>query len=116
MHERLAAANQRGMERDDRHGQKARDPGPATHRSQPPSHRTRTNSRSSGSPHVLIIDDVNYLTYSHDTANVVCEVLTQRHQVLRSMIFTLNRWGQSPARRTPLLPPSWTVCSSAVDG
>ncbi len=50
------------------------------------------------SPHVLIIDEVGYLTYSHDAANVLYHVVTKRHQALRSMIFTSNKhpdgWGK----------------------
>ncbi len=50
------------------------------------------------SPHVLIIDEVGYLTYSHDAANVLYHVVTQRHQALCSMIFTSNKhpdgWGK----------------------
>jgi len=48
-------------------------------------------------PHVLIVDEVGYLTYSHDAANVLYHVVTQRHQARRSMIFTSNKhpndWG-----------------------
>jgi hypothetical protein len=47
---------------------------------------------------VLIIDEVGYLTYSHDAANVLYHVVTQRHQAHRSMIFTSNKhpdgWGR----------------------
>jgi DNA replication protein DnaC len=50
------------------------------------------------SPHVLISDEVGYLTYSHDAANVLYHVVTQRHQARRSMIFTSNKhpdgWGR----------------------
>jgi DNA replication protein DnaC len=50
------------------------------------------------SPHVLIIDEVGYLTYSHDAANVLYHVVTQRHQAHRSMVFTSNKhpdgWGK----------------------
>ncbi len=50
------------------------------------------------SPHVLIVDEVGYLTYSHDAANVLYHVVTQRHQAHRSMIFTSNKhpdgWGR----------------------
>lgn len=48
-------------------------------------------------PHVLVVDEVGYLTYSHDAANVLCHVVTKRHQAKRSMIFTSNKhpdaWG-----------------------
>ena len=48
-------------------------------------------------PHVLIVDEVGYLTYGHDAANVLYHVVTKRHQARRSMIFTSNKhpdqWG-----------------------
>jgi DNA replication protein DnaC len=49
------------------------------------------------SPHVLIVDEVGYLTYGPDAANVLYHVVTQRHQARRSMLFTSNKhpdqWG-----------------------
>jgi DNA replication protein DnaC len=48
-------------------------------------------------PHVLIVDEVGYLTYGQDAANVLYHVVTQRHQAHRSMVFTSNKhpddWG-----------------------
>jgi hypothetical protein len=48
-------------------------------------------------PHVLVVEEVGYLTYSHDAANVLYHVVTKRHQTKRSMIFTSNKhpdaWG-----------------------
>ncbi len=48
-------------------------------------------------PHVLIVDEVGYLTYGPDAANVLYHVVTQRHQAHRSMVFTSNKhpdaWG-----------------------
>jgi DNA replication protein DnaC len=48
-------------------------------------------------PHVLIVDEVGYLTYGQDAANVLYHVVTQRHQARRSMVFTSNKppddWG-----------------------
>ena len=48
-------------------------------------------------PHVLIVDEVGYLTYGHDAANVLYHVVTKRHQAKRAMIFTSNKhpdsWG-----------------------
>jgi DNA replication protein DnaC len=48
-------------------------------------------------PHVLVVDEVGYLTYGHDAANVLYHVVTKRHQAKRSMIFTSNKhpdaWG-----------------------
>lgn len=48
-------------------------------------------------PHILIVDEVGYLSYGPDAANVLYHVVTQRHQARRSMIFTSNKhpdhWG-----------------------
>jgi DNA replication protein DnaC len=49
-------------------------------------------------PHVLIIDEVGYLTYAQDAANVLFHVVNNRHLRKRPMIFTtnkpLNEWGK----------------------
>ena len=48
--------------------------------------------------HVLIIDEVGYLTYAQDAANVLFHVVNNRHLRKRPMIFTtnkpLNEWGR----------------------
>jgi hypothetical protein len=48
-------------------------------------------------PHVLVVDEVGYLTYGDDAANVLYHVVNDRHIQRRSMIFTTNkdpkRWG-----------------------
>jgi len=48
-------------------------------------------------PHVLVIDEVGYLTYSADAANVLFQVVDHRHLHKKPMIFTtnkpLNQWG-----------------------
>ncbi len=48
-------------------------------------------------PHVLIVDEVGYLAYGDDAANVLYHVVNDRHIRRRSMIFTTNkhpkRWG-----------------------
>jgi DNA replication protein DnaC len=48
-------------------------------------------------PHALIIDEVGYLTYGPDAANVLFHVVNDRHLRKRPMIFTtnkpLNEWG-----------------------
>ena len=48
-------------------------------------------------PHVLVIDEVGYLAYGPDAANVLFHVVNERHVRKRSMIFTTNklpkRWG-----------------------
>ena len=49
-------------------------------------------------PHVLVIDEVGYLTYGPDAANVLFHVVNNRHLKKRPMIFTtnkpLNEWGK----------------------
>jgi len=49
-------------------------------------------------PHVLVIDEVGYLTYGPDAANVLFHVVNDRHLKKRPMIFTtnkpLNEWGK----------------------
>jgi len=49
-------------------------------------------------PHVLVIDEVGYLTYGNDAANVLFHVVNERCLKKRPMIFTTNkalsRWGQ----------------------
>ena len=48
-------------------------------------------------PDVLVCDEVGYLTYGTDAANVLFHVVNDRHLKRRSMIFTTNkptaRWG-----------------------
>lgn len=49
-------------------------------------------------PHVLVIDEVGYLTYGPDAANVLYHVVNGRHLRRRPMIFTTNKalreWGR----------------------
>ena len=49
-------------------------------------------------PHVLVIDEVGYLTYGSDAANVLFHVVNDRHLRKRPMVFTtnkpLNEWGK----------------------
>lgn len=49
-------------------------------------------------PHVLVVDEVGYLTYGTDAANMLFHVVNDRHRRKRSMIFTTNKplaaWGQ----------------------
>src|ERR1700757_4106724 len=49
-------------------------------------------------PHVLIVDEVGYLTYGQDAANVLFHVVNDRHLRKRPMIFTTNKplseWGK----------------------
>lgn len=48
-------------------------------------------------PHVLVVDEVGYLTYGPDAANVLYHVVTKRYHATRAMIFTSNKhpddWG-----------------------
>jgi DNA replication protein DnaC len=49
-------------------------------------------------PHVLVVDEVGYLTYGPDAANVLFHVVNHRHLRKRPMIFTTNKplseWGK----------------------
>jgi DNA replication protein DnaC/transposase len=49
-------------------------------------------------PHVLVIDEVGYLAYGSDAANVLFHVVNHRHLKKRPMIFTTNKpltqWGK----------------------
>jgi DNA replication protein DnaC len=49
-------------------------------------------------PSVLVIDEVGYLSYGEDAANVLFHVVNVRHQKRRPMIFTTNKplkaWGR----------------------
>jgi DNA replication protein DnaC len=49
-------------------------------------------------PHVLVIDEVGYLTYGPDAANVLYHVVNARHLRRRPMLFTTNKalreWGR----------------------
>jgi len=48
-------------------------------------------------PDVLVCDEVGYLTYGHDAANVLYHLVNERHLRRRAMIFTTNKplkdWG-----------------------
>lgn len=48
-------------------------------------------------PHVLVVDEVGYLTYGDDAANVLYHVVNDRHIKRKAMLFTTNkhpkRWG-----------------------
>ena len=49
-------------------------------------------------PDVLIVDEVGYLTYGTDAANMLFHVVNERHRRKRAMIFTTNKpvhsWGR----------------------
>jgi hypothetical protein len=48
--------------------------------------------------HVLVVDELGYLTYGADAANVLFHVVNDRHLRKRPMIFTTNKplseWGK----------------------
>ena len=48
-------------------------------------------------PDVLVVDEVGYLTYGTDAANMLYHVVNDRHRLRRSMVFTSNKhptaWG-----------------------
>ena len=48
--------------------------------------------------HVLVIDEVGYLSYGRDAANVLYRVVNDRHVARRPMILTTNKplvaWGE----------------------
>ena len=75
---------------------------------------------------MLVIDEVGYLTYGPDAANVLFHVVNDRHLKKRPMIFTtnkpLNEWGKvlhdedmaaaildRVLERGALYPPRWTL-------
>jgi len=49
-------------------------------------------------PDLLVVDEVGYLTYGTDAANMLFHVVNHRHRRKRSMIFTTNKqlgaWGR----------------------
>lgn len=49
-------------------------------------------------PHVLAVDEVGYLSYGPDAANVLYHVVNARHLRRRAMVFTTNKslrsWGK----------------------
>jgi DNA replication protein DnaC len=64
-------------------------------------------------PHVLVVDEVGYLAYGTDAANVLFHVVNERHLKKRPIIFTTQRAG-AMSSMTPILPrPSSTGLSSA---
>ena len=83
----------------------------ASRRSSSPPPNSSTNSRAAfrngrlaealaryTHPHVLVVDEVGYLTYGTDAANMLFHVVNDRHKRKRSMIFTTNKplaaWGR----------------------
>ena len=71
-------------------------------------------------PHVLVIDEIGYLSYGPDAANVLFHVVNDRHLKKRPMIFTTNKplsqWERRRTTRTGQ-PPSdrvWNVDASSI--
>jgi hypothetical protein len=68
-------------------------------------------------PAVLVIDEVGYLTYGTDAANMLFHVVNDRHRRKRSMIFTTNKpttaWGHV-LHDEDLAQPSSIASSSGV--
>ncbi len=56
-------------------------------------------------PGVLVVDEVGYLSHGPDAANVLFQVVNERHLHRRPMVFTTNKpveeWGTSAARPGP---------------
>jgi DNA replication protein DnaC len=61
-------------------------------------HRLRETLATYTHPHVLVVDEVGYLSYGPDAANVLFHVVNDRHLRRRAMIFTTNKslqaWGK----------------------
>ncbi|MGH7897434.1 MAG: IS21-like element helper ATPase IstB [Candidatus Binatia bacterium] len=61
-------------------------------------HRLREALVTYTHPHVLVVDEVGYLSYGSDAANVLFHVVNDRHLRRRAMIFTTNKtlrsWGK----------------------
>ena len=66
-------------------------------------------------PAVLVVDDVGYLTYGTDAANMLFHVVNDRHRRHKAMIFTtikaLSAWGACSMTTTSRRPSS-IACSS----
>lgn len=68
-------------------------------------------------PAVLVVDEVGYLTYENDAANVLFHVVNERHSRRRAMVFTTNKAPRTgaPCCTIPTSArPSSTASSSAV--
>jgi len=49
-------------------------------------------------PAVLVVDEVGYLTYGADAANMLFHVVNERHRRHRPMIFTTNKSSKAWVR------------------
>ena len=52
-------------------------------------------------PAILVVDEVGYLTYGTDAANMLFHVVNERHRRKRSMIFTTNNVSERSNAATP---------------
>jgi DNA replication protein DnaC len=52
---------------------------------------SRTSCRRTRIRSVLVVDEVGYLTYGTDAANMLFHVVNERHRPHRPMIFTTNK-------------------------
>jgi DNA replication protein DnaC len=69
-------------------------------------------------PSVLVCDEVGYLTYGTDAANMLFHVVNDRHRKKRAMIFTTNKllsaWGRCSTMRTWRTRSSTAFSSAAA--
>ena len=68
-------------------------------------------------PGILVVDEVGYLSYGTDAANVLFQVVNDRHLRRKPMVFTTNKPIEAWGRRctTPIWRrPSWTGCWRGV--
>jgi putative transposase len=67
---------------------------------------------------VLVVDEVGYLTYGTDAANMLFHVVNDRHRRDKSMIFTPNKalkaWGACSTMTISRRPSSTASCSAGV--
>ena len=80
--------------------------------------RTRRGARACTHTRVLVVDEVGYLTYGTDAANMLFHVVNDRHRRQRAMIFTTNKAldaGAESFTTTTWRSPSSIASSSAAD-
>jgi DNA replication protein DnaC len=73
-------------------------------------------------PAVLVVDEVGYLTYGTDAANILFHVVNDRHRKKRAMVFTTNKpltgWGCTTRTwhtRSSIGSLSAVVCLHSMD-
>src|SRR5690606_19066577 len=69
-------------------------------------------------PHVLVIDEIGYLSLRDNAANVLFQVVNERYLQKKPMLFTANKplaaWGQCFMIRISPRPSSIGASSAAV--